>query len=297
MATKFPGIRFSELAAGLAGLEYKHGKRRTAQKLISKSLVEPTENSAAQALWYNAAKNMDINSASHMALSEFAYEAGVYKAIARRDTGSAIQNSRRWLDDEPFSARPALSGSFFCLAHLYDQEAALSFVTRGLQANPDDPMLLNNMLVANARMDNFEEVCRIFEKLRRYENDPSFRAVFLAAKGLVAFRKGRNAEGQEYYYDANLFARTHQYPVQAFLAGAYWLEQEVMLGLHGSSFVYKAIEHLGSQLQMINRKDKYLIEFTWETMKNRLLLVLGEQTSEPVLGDYENHKLFRVSVV
>lgn len=52
-------IQYSELAAGLAMLEAREGARRRARKLIERSLDAPTDNSLAQAIWFQTRDNSE----------------------------------------------------------------------------------------------------------------------------------------------------------------------------------------------------------------------------------------------
>lgn len=198
-------------------------------------------------------------------------------AIAKRDDRTIVENARKWLDDEPFSTNPAMAGSFYCAAHLGDHDAAIAFADRGLHANPGDRMLLNNKLVSLASANKLSEAHQILPPLAKHATDPTFRSHYLAANGIIAFREGRTNEGRGYYLDAISIAREQGDPVRAFIAYAYWLEQETYIGIHDLDFFHKVSRQLDSQAQKLPSRDREQINFTWNAMRRRLLTALAQQ--------------------
>lgn len=291
------GIRYSELAAGLAVLELKHGKRRMARKLIEKSLFAPTENTLAQAIWLETREHIGLRAGLKIDLISGAFEAGVLKALNERDAKTAIHNARGWLLDEPFSVRPAMIGSFYCAAHFETYEAAISFADRGLRANPNHPGLLNNKLVSLASMGRIDEAQVILRRLAQYRYNPDFRVHYLAAQGIISFRDGHTDDGRRCYSEAVQAAQDANSPDLAFLACAYWLEQEAVASVHSQSFFDEAIELIDSEIIQVRIKVRDTLVFTWDAIKARIREISRQQAFEPIVSDRNDGDLLKASII
>jgi Flp pilus assembly protein TadD len=75
----------------------------------------------------------------------------------------ALVATRRWFEDEPFSARPAMLGSAIAASAMDDFFEAASIARRGLVSNPDDPGLINNLAFALACDGNLLEARKSFQ--------------------------------------------------------------------------------------------------------------------------------------
>jgi len=221
----------SELAAGLAVLEQNAGAaRRNVNRLVRTSLRSPTENALAQAVWSKRELTLELDVASHLTKIENAFEARARAAFEQKDYATAVEQSWEWLQDQHSSVSAAIYGASISTALLADYHKTLAFTTYGLKANPDNPMLLNGRLVALAYTGQLGEAEKVLSTLDAYEADAKFRPFVLAARGLLAFRRGSIAEGREWY------TRTAEADIQskqeALVANAlmYWIEQELLAG-------------------------------------------------------------------
>src|SRR4029079_9832900 len=100
----------SELAGALATLDYKNGSVARAKRLFKLGSVEPSENMVAQLQC--AHKQQLTGPREDLLAGSLAYEARASAAASKKMWAEAVHQCRLWLDDEPFSVRPANTGSF-----------------------------------------------------------------------------------------------------------------------------------------------------------------------------------------
>jgi tetratricopeptide (TPR) repeat protein len=221
-------IRYSELAAGLATLELQAGApKNRVRKFLKISLATPTENALAQAIWARRAVGFEFNVSGHLktiananeARARALYDAGAYSA--------SVQECWSWHADESFSSRAPRVGAFLCLSLLARYEEALQFAASGLRANPNDPMLINDKVVALALGGRVQEAAMILPQLEAFESDAYFKPFVHAGRGLVAFRLGDFSRGRHYYQLAIEYCQKLDRLSLARNATMYWLEQEL----------------------------------------------------------------------
>jgi len=171
------------------------------------ALVTPTENVVAQALWAErrsldlglaaSAKQQEVHSNEGAAWSEFG--AGRYS--------ETLDSCEAWLDEEPFSRRPADLGSFVALGMTGDYHKALMFTNIGLQATPGDSLLLNNRAVAYANLGQLENAEIDIRHARAAADSARLLLTVTATQGLLAYREMDSARGRALYEEARRMAQ------------------------------------------------------------------------------------------
>jgi hypothetical protein len=224
----------SELASALGTLELRAGRRRDVRKLLAKALVDPTENSVAQAGWI--ARHMDGFELPDTVLSvPRAFEAGAWEATLRGEYTEAIGLSWEWLRDEPFATRPALFGSWIASMAIGDYGEAAELVKAAAGANPGDPRLIAQLLYCRASDGQVEAAESLLEKLERTirqgesgRSEAEWNVILSADRGLLAFRRGNHAEGRRFYEAALEIAVENR--LAQFAASAYvnYVREEVL---------------------------------------------------------------------
>ena len=134
----------AELTSATGMLELHAGNHKRGRKLLQLSLVDPTDNVIAQAQW---AKQQDksIIVLDKVLQRPGTMEANFFHAMAEARWADALAHVNAWEIDEPFSSRPAVSGSFLALSLLDDSERAIQFAEAGLRADGrSGPTRLNN---------------------------------------------------------------------------------------------------------------------------------------------------------
>lgn len=188
----------SELRGALATVELEGGNNRKARQLFRAALADPNENTVAQAEWASHhLAAFDVDTKQIKALESF--EALARQAADRRDLDLAAQAAWGWLHDQPFSAEPAVWGSYWA-SMKSDFEQGAEFARNGLRANPRDSYLTNNLAFCLASAD---EWAKAEDVLRRIEwEDEDERASVQATWGLIRFRAGDSERGRQLYEEA-----------------------------------------------------------------------------------------------
>lgn len=196
-----PPLHLSELAGALASAELWSGNSRRAGKLFTQSLIQPTENALAQGVW--ASHDVSIKQMGKVLQAQpNANEAQTLSTFWAGRWSDSVAFSAKWAQDEPFSTRPFLHGSFLASSALENPAEGDRIARLGLRVNPHDPGLLNNLafsLVGQGKPTEAKEAIREVP----FEHAPEHSKIcLLATRGLIEYRLGRPAEGKKLYQEA-----------------------------------------------------------------------------------------------
>ncbi len=223
----FPPVQTTELSSALATLEMSTGDMKKARRLFRDSLVDPTDNSLAQAGWA-ATKMTGVDVPSQLLEKPRSFEARALQETLEGHWHSAIRQYQEWLVDEPFSSRPAIFGSYLASIVEDNYRLAEEFALRGLRANPKDPILLNNLAVALVGEGRLDDARATFSKIGEAPED--FRSMLSATEGLFKFRTGNADEGRRLYQEAMTQARRIGDRRTEALAAVHLAREEVLAG-------------------------------------------------------------------
>lgn len=232
----------SELASALATVELAAGRTKIARRLLSRALIDPTDNALAQAEW-SANRGVDIVAPGQLEGVLRGFEARARHHGRSREFDLAVREGVRWQDDQPFALDPALFVSFIAATFTEDFEAAINACKVGLISSPRNPRLLNNLAFAEASAGQTSSARTV---LARPMDAPSERdrAVQMATRGLIEFREGNIDSGRSFYRHAiNELRPAH--PAAAALAAMYWAYEEYLVSGDPISVITDA-DKLGS---------------------------------------------------
>jgi Tfp pilus assembly protein PilF len=221
-----PAFHLSELGAALATAELYSGNDKGARRLFGNALVAPTENALAQALWAKNFLAVEVRNRSEVPRS---FEANARALVQIEEWNEALKASEAWLQDEPFSARPALLGSAIAATANEDFSKAEMIARRGLVANPTDVGLINNLAFALASANKTEAAAKALAEVR---GDPpiSQRVALLATSGLIAFRSGDLLLGREKYLQAIRLAKENKLAIHRAIATIFLARESLRTG-------------------------------------------------------------------
>ena len=191
----------SELASALATLELGCGNVKGARKLFVRSLKSPTENSIAQAAWASRRGYTIGFSERHIDMPN-TYEARSWTYYEKGDWAVDLEYCRLWQLDQPFSSRPGMHGSFVSAIALEDYVQSKEFAERGLMANPQDAILLNNLAFAQVNLGEMDAARATLSGIKRSKLSRYERTTVKATRGLLEFRNGDVAVGRRLYEQA-----------------------------------------------------------------------------------------------
>ena len=228
--TLFPR-QITELASAVATLEMENGARKSARRLFQTSLLDPTDNSLAQASFHQQHVG-EIEVGDEALAIPRSYEARAWRGYQAKNWSGVVAACRNWMLDEPFSVQPAILGSFTTLVMIGAPKEAERFLETALRVNNSNARLHNNYAVALAEQNHLLAAQKALDKALCLEQDPSVRAVFLKATGgLIAFRKGQIEKGRIFYGEAIEAARRQSSNRSgAALARVYMLREEALAG-------------------------------------------------------------------
>ncbi len=201
-SNNYSDFELTELSSSLGTLEYKDGSFKKAKGFFQKSMIMPNDNSLAQLEWVSKdERRFQINPFQFDKVIN-PFEARALELFERGNWNDAFYNSIKWFLDMPFSKRPALLGSYISGSLIKDKNAAIILCQVGLQANPYDPTLLNNMVYNLATSDNNEMLelyVRQMMEINIKELPNETKVTFQATLGLVALKKGDIELGKDLY--------------------------------------------------------------------------------------------------
>jgi tetratricopeptide (TPR) repeat protein len=215
----------SELNASLATLELENGNIKRAKRLFRESAVGITDNSAAQIAWANEehGTNIDIN----LEDVELSFEAQARDTFMRRDFSSHIAAVRHWLEDEAFSSRPALHGSFVSAEFLQDYDSALYFSLKGLESNPHNLSLINNAAYSYSELGRPLEALEMLRRAKKEDLEDDTSAALKATEGHINFTLGRIFEAEALYEEALVLSVGRKDKSTAEIVYIHWLKERM----------------------------------------------------------------------
>jgi tetratricopeptide (TPR) repeat protein len=168
------------------------------------------------------------------------FEAGAWASYTTGDWKRALRFSLDWLRDQPFSIRPVLFGSCVAVSILEDYRSSERIIEVGLRANPDEPILLNNLAFGYASAGLIDKAEQKFSKIDFSRiREVSEEVAITATQGLLFFRRGYQKEGRTLYRRAIEHARKLGLKSSIAIASIYLAREEI---LSESDEVEKAIE-------------------------------------------------------
>jgi hypothetical protein len=201
-SNEFSPFELTELCSSLGTLEFNDGSFKKAKQFFNKSMINPNDNSLAQIEWVSKKDSrFKVNPFSfENVINPFeAYSLDSYKNGNWED---AYYNCLKWFLDVPFSKRPILLGSYVAGSILKDKKAAILLCEIGLQANPFDPSLLNNIVYNIFTSDDNSKASKYLKQLKEIniaslpnESKITIQATF----GLVALRTKEIELGKKLY--------------------------------------------------------------------------------------------------
>ena len=191
----------TELASSIGSFEYTEGSIKKAIPFLDLSLKQPNDNSLAQYEWISSSdKNLSFNP------STFNNIKNPFEAIARDhyEKGNWVEaqkNVLMWFLDMPFESSPVILGSYIASSFTKDYDIAIMLCEVGLRANPNDPLILNNMIFSLVEANKLEIIPKYLPNLNRAftQTTEENKIIIQATLGLVNFRMGNLQVGKKLY--------------------------------------------------------------------------------------------------
>lgn len=200
-ASEFSPFDKNELASSLGTVELFNGEFKNARKLFKKSLLNPNDNSVAQASWAShhitgitiEQKSIDL---------PCAYEARALDFFHKENYDEALAEGIKWLLDEPFASRPARFSSHIANTFATDYTLATELSRFALQNSPNNFDLVNNLAYSLCLENKPIEAELEFSKLNLTTLTEREKIIYTATRGLMMYRKGNAEAGKPMYKEA-----------------------------------------------------------------------------------------------
>lgn len=200
-------FHLSELAGALGTLEIKNGAQKKGRKLFEVALQDPTENTVAQAtaLQSELVSLQPIIQSKH---PQNSFEAEAHVTFHNRDYLAALEASKKWFAYQPFTATPAVHGSYIASVAMGNFQEAVRLAKMGLQSSPDEFLLRNNLVFAYASSGKIQEASDEFARVQFHSLNENDQKVLSATAGVIEFRKGNLEDGRRLYEVAISYFRS-----------------------------------------------------------------------------------------
>lgn len=200
----------SELQGALATVFLEGGSTAQARQMFRGSLEDPTENATAQAQW--AAERTQIEVPEKFLLIPSAYEARALRYYMMGKWDRVVDNCWQWAHYEPTSSRSMMLGSYAASVAFEDGATIIKFSVLGLDADPRNPTLLNNLAVGFAYSGELERAWEILRQVTIEKASEVAQPALYATAGLLLFRSGDIEKGRAFYERAigHAYAQTDQ---------------------------------------------------------------------------------------
>ncbi len=225
----------SELSSALATLEAHAGNIKKAKRLCESSLVEPAENSVAQAAWLG--RNTGVRLSVPVQEKDTSHEAASWIATKAGDWKQALLHAFEWQSEQPFSSRPVIHGGTIATSMLEDFEQAETILRQGALSNRDDVTITNNLAFALAKQDKVADASEVIGRLSGCVITPRVAICITATQGLIHFRSGASDRGRQLYQEAIRAAEAQRFDDLSAVAKVYLAMEEA----RGSSKEHLAI--------------------------------------------------------
>jgi len=235
----------TELAGALGTYHFMQGELKRARKLLRVAQQAPTENTLAQIEWLaHSDTSLKTNWPASFS-SRFAAEANFWQSLRMSRWSDALTYAQAWQQDESFSGRPAILGSYVALSLLGDAELAAKIAEEGLIADPNDPMLRNNYAVALAYAGWPKAAYVEFAKIQIGQKGGLPTHVRAATAGLIAFGLGDAELGRSLYRRAMEVADSRTRPIVL----SHWIAAETSCDLGRAELLQKQLRDEESDIK------------------------------------------------
>ena len=195
-----PSKDLAELFGTIATLEAKSGANNKAKKLFKNALIDPNENTVAQAFWMSPQIGLHVD-LSNKAEASFEADGRYYFSIGNYK--DALESTIKWLKFQPFCSHPVISASYITGVCLNDYNRSIQIIKDyGNHFIEKDFFVKNNYIFSLASLGRISEAEKLLDSINIGSLQNNEKATLLATEGLIKYRKNLIDEGRKLYEDA-----------------------------------------------------------------------------------------------
>jgi tetratricopeptide (TPR) repeat protein len=289
---RFSAMHVSELATAIGMMELEGGNRKQARKLVQRGLIAPTENTLAQVIWAKEAKHLGdgiVGLDKLVSARGDAFEASYKIGLRQGDLQRAIKACQRWMEDEPFAARPKMETTYVASLlddfDLIDRIAQAALKTDGKLSHEMEMNVIFAEL-SSGRIDakDPDVAAKTMSRLKTVIDIGGPSTVHATANlALLNYRSGRAEVGRDLYRAAIDLARKQDGFENAALAATFAAREAILAGDPEAEILLDEATELakraGSEAaHFYNRKLKALI-----AAPNRAGIILSPSSTDEFL--------------
>lgn len=258
----FSPYSFTELASSLGTVEILNGSNKKSKKYFKKALICPNDNTLAQVEWATRESiTLDINQSHYSNKANF--EAMALDLYYNEKFEDALDYTRKWFMDQPFSKRPVLFGSNLISSVSTNKEkikSLLELLGAGLVSHPKDPTLINNLAYALALNGQEDKALDYIEKCKHQKMDKATNICFKATEGLSQIRLGNIEKGRALYKESIIEAKEADEKILNWKAILNLAREEIRIGTKDINSLMNVVENIPEQEPEIKRLRKEVID-------------------------------------
>ena len=261
---RFPAMHVSELATAIGMMELEGGNRKQARKLVQRGLIVPTENTLAQVIWAKEAKHLGdgiVGLDKLVSARQDAFEARYKIGLRQGDFQAALVACQRWMDDEPFAARPKMETTFVAsLLDDYDLIKRIAQAALKTDGKLSHEMEMNVIFaeLSSGRIDarDPDVAAKTMSRLKTVIDTGGSLVVHATANlALLSYRSGNPEVGRDLYRVAIDLARKQDGFENASLAATFAAREAILAGAHDAEI------HLNEATELATRSGSEASHF------------------------------------
>lgn len=247
---RFSPFHLSELASQICTLEFEASGRGRVKKFMDIALVQPTENALAQVAWVARRTSNHVDHQKLLAAPN-SFEAQAWDEYIHADWDGALDAASMWLLDEPFATRPAVFGSFMS-GTTGNFAVSAQFAKTGLQANPGDLILANNLAFALGNLGRVEEAVKMLNAAMQRSPEHESRETVIATAGFLEYKLGNHLNGRTLYLRAIKDLMRKKQTRNAAIATLYFAREEFPVDHAYASELVRRAQDLMKELKDVD---------------------------------------------
>ena len=223
----YPSFHISELSCALGTIELENGAIKKSKKLFREALYEPTENALAQVVFIKNSKSLSIPINIHIINKQiYNFESKASSFFEKGEYKKSLTEIEQWLQYQPFSAEPAIRGSYIASVALGNFKKAINIIEKGKQASPNDFILNNNHIFSLASLGDTSEAQKILSQLNISGLNEFDKNVLKATEAVINFRNQKISEARKLYVEATTFFKNQKNEHSEAIAKLFWAREE-----------------------------------------------------------------------
>ena len=256
----------AELSGTIGTLEYNNGSGRQAKKLFKIALIDPNENTLAQAEWI--APKMGVVFERKEANIPALFEANARMNYRNGKYEESLKASKKWFKFQRYSSQPVVFGSYIASVCLQNDDEAIRLIEEGMVSSPQDYLLRNNYAFSLASVNKVQEALKAVKSIKRGSLNYRERATLLATFGLISFRNNDIDKGRKLYKESiDEFKKIRREDGMA-LAYLFWSREESRINSDLTSTLLEKSKNLSKKLEM--NEIKQYVKIIEEQEKGKL---------------------------